>query len=88
MKGLTLKRVCTIIEKSKVLIKNDGTNPTADEIWNYSPTGELFMIWEWWYQAKMKLLIDAIMECDGLLYNSSPAALLARVEKLYTLKGA
>lgn len=88
MKGLTFKKVCTIIEKSQILIKKDGTHPTADEIFNYSPTGELFMIWEWWYQAKIVLLLKAINECDGFLYSSSLQAILDRWEKAFTLKGA
>lgn len=44
---VTYKEACEIISKSKILEK-DGVNPTWEQIWNYSPTGELDMIDEWY----------------------------------------
>lgn len=54
-KGKTMKEMCEIIAKSKVLKKDDNTYPTSIEIFNYSRTGELFMIWEWYGVAKLKM---------------------------------
>ena len=47
--------ICEVIETSGILKKKDGSNPSAIEIFNYSPTGELFMINEWFDIALMKL---------------------------------
>lgn len=47
--------ICEVIETSGILKKKDGSNPSAIEIFNYSPTGELFMIHEWFDIALMKL---------------------------------
>lgn len=80
MKGLTFEKVCTILEKSKTLTKSDGTHPTAKEIWNYSPTGELFMIWEWWFRLRLELLLKAITESDGLLTSSDPMAIIGEIK--------
>ena len=37
-----------------------GHRVTPIQIFNYSPTGELFMIWEWYEEAKFvkKILLD------------------------------
>lgn len=51
----TYKEMCETIEKADILRKKDGTKPTAQEIWNYSPTGELFMIHEWYEEAQAVL---------------------------------
>lgn len=48
----TIKDICEFIADSKILVRKDGTNPTALEIFNYSPTGELFKIFEWYEVAK------------------------------------
>lgn len=52
---ITMQEMCTIIANSKILEKQDGTNPTAEEIFNYSSTGELYMIFEWYELAQMTL---------------------------------
>lgn len=45
---MTGKDICDHIEKSKILVKDDGTRPTSEEIWNSSPTGELYKVFEWY----------------------------------------
>lgn len=77
---LTFEKVCIILEKAKTLTKPDSTHPTADEIFNYSPTGELFMIWEWWFQTRVGLLLKAIVESDGLLTSSDPMAIIREIK--------
>ena len=52
-KKLSMKEMCEAVAESQTLSKKDGTSPTADEIFNYSSTGELYMIFVWY---------DAIME--------------------------
>lgn len=47
-KEVTFQQMCKEIAESKMLTKRDGTHPTALEIFNYSPTGELFMVYEWY----------------------------------------
>lgn len=49
---ISMKQVCEKIIKADFLTKQDGTKPTVKEIFNYSPTGELFMIFEWYKQAQ------------------------------------
>jgi len=44
----TMKEMCEAIEKAKILTKPDGTFPTALEIYNSSPTGEIWQIVEWY----------------------------------------
>lgn len=48
----TLKEACELIAEQKILVKKDGTHPTWKEVFEYSPRGELFMIWEWYQIAK------------------------------------
>ena len=48
--GLTYKEMCEFISWSG-MFKREGKPLTAEEIFNYSPTGELFMITEWHAQA-------------------------------------
>lgn len=47
-----MREMCETIERSKILVRRDGSYPTAKEIFEYSPTGELYMIWEWYDIAK------------------------------------
>jgi len=51
---MTCKEVCKVIEESEVLVDKDGNHPTAKEIWNYSPTGELYMLTVWYEMALIK----------------------------------
>jgi hypothetical protein len=48
---MTFKAMCEEIVAADFLRKKDGTAPTAEEIWRYSPTGELYMIFEWYETA-------------------------------------
>lgn len=53
---MTGKEICEHIAKANFLFKEGTDIPlTADEIWNYSPTGELFMLHEW-YENACKIL--------------------------------
>ena len=61
---ITFLDMCKVIVKSGILRKQDGTPPTAEEIWNYSPNGELFMIFEWYKVAK-KVLSEKATENDS-----------------------
>jgi hypothetical protein len=47
---MTYKYMCELI--SKYWAEAKGVNKTPEEIWNYSPTGELYMIHEWYEEAK------------------------------------
>lgn len=49
---VTMKEMCETIERSGILKRPDGTSPTAEEIYRYSPTGELFMVFAWYDAAK------------------------------------
>lgn len=49
---MTFREVCEVIAHSGVLKKKDGSQPNGEEIFNYSPTGELYMIWEWYGLAE------------------------------------
>lgn len=41
---MTGAEICKYISDSGILKNASGNNPTADEIWNYSSTGELFSV--------------------------------------------
>lgn len=45
---ISLKDMCDKIVEAEILVKADGTAHTAEEIYNYSPTGELAAIFEWY----------------------------------------
>jgi len=51
----SIRQMCETIEKAKILEKSDGSLLTAEEIYNYSPTGELFMVFQW-YECAIKIL--------------------------------
>jgi len=46
--GKTFKEVCEVIAESNILSNKEGINPTPEQVFDYSPTGELFMLWEWY----------------------------------------
>lgn len=48
----TMREMCETIERADFLRKPDGTAPTAREIFDYSPSGELFMVFAWYEQAQ------------------------------------
>lgn len=45
--------MCEFISESGLLHCENGSIPTPMEIFNYSPTGELFMIFEWYNMIKI-----------------------------------
>ena len=60
---ISMKEMIDEIIKADFLIKKDGTKPTAEEIFNYSSTGELYMVFAWYYEAvKILTKIQLIME--------------------------
>jgi hypothetical protein len=54
-KPVTIREMCETIERARILRKTDGTHPTAREIFEYSPTGELYMLCEW-HQLALEVL--------------------------------
>lgn len=46
-----MKQMCEHIESTGVLVCNDGSKPTAVEIFNYSSTGELWKVFIWFDMA-------------------------------------
>lgn len=46
--NLTMRDLCEHIVKADILQFNDGTSPTAEEIFNYSPSGELSQVFVWY----------------------------------------
>ena len=49
---LTMRDMCEVIERAGI-VRNREQNrlATASEIFNYSPTGELDMVFDWYEQA-------------------------------------
>jgi hypothetical protein len=47
----TMKEMCDVIVEADFLRKEDGTKPTAEEIFNYSPSGELSQVFFLYYEA-------------------------------------
>ena len=72
--------VCDTIVRADILRKKDGSAPSADEIWNYSSTGELFMIFEWYAMACKKLGI-APQKKRGAVANGPTTAALRKGAK-------
>jgi hypothetical protein len=44
--------MCETIVEADILRSKDGETPTAEDIFNYSPGGELFMVFQWYELAK------------------------------------
>jgi hypothetical protein len=51
----TFKEMCDVIVQADILQKKDGSKFTAEEIFNYSPTGELYEIF-FWYEYAQKVI--------------------------------
>ena len=51
----TIKEMCETIVKADFLRNQDGSSPTAEQIFNSSPSGELFQVFEWYEDAKQIL---------------------------------
>jgi|GEM_PF-2178172 len=49
-KSYTGKEMCEMI--SEYFKETKGIQLSWEEIWNYSPTGELFMVYEWFNEAR------------------------------------
>ena len=49
---VSMQEMCETIERAAILKRSDGTRPTAREIYEYSPRGELFMVFEWYSIAR------------------------------------
>ncbi len=56
-KSITMKDMCETIVESGLLRYENGSPPTAKEIFNYSFAGELSMVFEWYKEADMRLNI-------------------------------
>lgn len=52
---VTMKQMCETIERSAILRRPDGTVPTAEETYQYSPKGELSAIFSWYQSARIRL---------------------------------
>jgi len=50
----TMKELCEVIAEEEIITKPDGTHPTAREIFEYSPGGELSAIPQWFVIAAAK----------------------------------
>lgn len=61
----TFKEMCEYISDSKLYTKDNGENMTAEDIWNYSPNGELFHIFRWYKTCKMSEELNGL--ADGSL---------------------
>lgn len=62
---MTMKDMCDTIVESGILKRKDGSSPTSEEIFHYSPTGELFMIFGW-YEIAL-LVLKARAEVTSML---------------------
>ena len=51
--GVTMKQMCETIVSADFLRYQNGDSPTAEQIYNYSPTGELYMVFTWYEQAQI-----------------------------------
>jgi hypothetical protein len=54
--GVTMQEMCEHIVNADILqFKDDGTSPKAEEIFNYSRSGELYMVFKWYEEACNKI---------------------------------
>ncbi|WP_146153576.1 hypothetical protein [Adhaeribacter arboris] len=65
----TFKDMCALIEEAQIL-EVDGKFATAQQIFNYSPTGELYRIQEWYLMALTVLGKVTQEEIDRFLAQS------------------
>jgi hypothetical protein len=49
--GYTGQEMCNHIVKADFIYWQNGVKLTAEEIWNYSPTGELIHVFTWFEHA-------------------------------------
>jgi hypothetical protein len=57
----TYREMCEAIVEAGILRKRDGSAPTWLEVFEYSPTGELFMVFGWYEMAKSLLEARAVV---------------------------
>lgn len=48
---ISYEHCCKTIVEADFLVKKDGSKPTWEEIFNSSPSGELFHVHTWYWQA-------------------------------------
>lgn len=68
---MTGRQMCEAIRAADFLRKANGTAPTAKEIWESSPSGELYQVFEWFEIAKVvnpsyfeEIEFDHLRGCD------------------------
>lgn len=66
---MTYKKMCGVIAKAGILSFKEGVPATAEEIFNYSSTGELYMIQAWFMEAV------AALRMMGMLDNNDKDAI-------------
>lgn len=70
-RGITMKQMCEHIVKAGILERPDGTKPTAKEIFDYSPRGELYMVFEWYKTACEVLKHHANVQVHPRIKNNN-----------------
>ncbi len=60
--GPTVKEMCETIATAGVIKKHNGEAYTAEEIFNYSPSGELSMVFLWYSMVQALNKVDASIE--------------------------
>lgn len=45
---ITMKQMCEAIVEADFLRFKDGRKPTPEEVFNYSPSGELYQVFAWY----------------------------------------
>lgn len=61
---MTGMEMCEVI--SKYWLETTGQYRSPDDIWNYSPHGELFMVFHWYNQADMYYKVKDELETDDV----------------------
>lgn len=58
---MTMKDMCETVERAGIIKELNGhCPPTAEQIFNYSPTGELSRVFEWYAMAQLVLGEDKL----------------------------
>jgi hypothetical protein len=74
IKNASFKDMCVHIVKAELLTKKDGSLLTWEDVFNYSSTGELFMIFEWYNDAVI-LLGETFNGESGIQYFKEKSAI-------------
>lgn len=67
MRKMTMQDMCKEIERAGFIVNRSGEPASAKEIYEYSPTGELGMIWGWYELAKV---VNSIKEDQPCAHKS------------------